>query len=212
MSSVLHGLAVRSDAEVFEAQLREACQRDVREAATLAIEGYGPAVRGFLGVLLRDEQQADEAFALFCEDVWRGLPGFRWSTSARAWCYVLARHCALRSLRDRGRRQGAQVPLSQVSESALPRTREPSEVPHHLRTENRSRMRALRERLGVDEQVLLVLRIDKRLSWNEVALVMAGEGEQLAGPALTRSATTVRKRFQLAKEKLRELARAEGLL
>ena len=53
-----------------------------------------------------------------------------------------------------------------------------------------------------DEQSLLTLRVDRGMSWAEIAHILdEGAGE----PAL-------RKRFERVKRKLRDLAAAEGLL
>jgi RNA polymerase sigma-70 factor, ECF subfamily len=59
-----------------------------------------------------------------------------------------------------------------------------------------------------------VLRIDRGLSWSDLARVLH-EGEEdaaLDDEALAREAARLRKRFQLVKDKLREMAKKEGLL
>jgi RNA polymerase sigma-70 factor (ECF subfamily) len=62
--------------------------------------------------------------------------------------------------------------------------------------------------------MLLVLRVDRNLEWNDLARVLA-EGDDgtapLADADVTREAARLRKRFQLLKEKLREMAKREGL-
>ena len=75
----------------------------------------------------------------------------------------------------------------------------------HLRSEAKDAVARLREQLTPAEQSLLVLRIDRGLSWSEVASVMSTPAEHL-------DAQTVAKRFQRVKAKLRELAEAAGLL
>ena len=57
---------------------------------------------------------------------------------------------------------------------------------------------------------MLILRIDKGLSWRDLALVMNDEAGVSDGAELDREAARLRKRFQIAKERLRELARARG--
>ena len=59
--------------------------------------------------------------------------------------------------------------------------------------------------MSAAEQSLLVLRIDRGLSWSEVASVMSTPEERLDSP-------TVAKRFQRVKDKLRRLAEEAGLL
>ena len=58
------------------------------------------------------------------------------------------------------------------------------------------------------ERPLLVLRVDRDLSWNgaRIAIVLGESGDG------AKASARLRKRFQLVKDKLRELARAEGLL
>src|SRR6478609_8622769 len=92
-----------------EERIRSAFNRgDLERAATTLLEFYGAEIFGFLVARLRNTELASEAFADFTEDLWRGLAGFRWMCSARAWAYTLARHAASRASRQR-RRRGAHV-------------------------------------------------------------------------------------------------------
>jgi RNA polymerase sigma-70 factor (ECF subfamily) len=63
----------------------------------------------------------------------------------------------------------------------------------------------LRHSLSEEELQLLVLRVDRRLSWREVAEVLAREGDPVDEMA-------VRKRFERLKAKLGKLAKEKGLL
>lgn len=83
---------------------------------------------------------------------------------------------------------------------------------NHLKTEVKTKMRELRERLPQDDQMLIVLRINQKLSWNEIAVIISGEGDAMEDEAKRRWSARLRKRFQLLKEQLREMAAAEGLL
>lgn len=69
----------------------------------------------------------------------------------------------------------------------------------HLRTETKTAVQKLREELSLDEQTLLILRIDRQLEWDDVA-------EAMGTPAVT-----LRKRFERVKEKLRGLAKGRGV-
>jgi RNA polymerase sigma-70 factor, ECF subfamily len=183
---------------------------DTRAAAALAIEGFGPEILGFLTALVGDVSQADDVFSIFCEDVWRGLGGFEWRCSVRGWCYTVARHAAMRWLRSSDRRAARHVPLSEAAQLA---ERVRSETAPIRRSEVKSRMRSLREQLPVDEQLLLILRVDKDLPWSDVAIILCDEDSSaLEGEDLARKAAAARKRFQLVKEKLRRMAREAGLL
>src|SRR5262245_39081811 len=103
------------DREALEREIRERHQRgDHESAATAAVRGYGPEVLGFIAALLDAEADAHDAFGAFCEDLWRGLPGFRWQCSFRTWAYTLARHAAQR-VGEARRRRARDVPASQCA-------------------------------------------------------------------------------------------------
>lgn len=172
-------------------------------AATAAIlRGYGPAILSYLAALARDEDRADDAFSQFCEDLWRGLPGFRRDASVRTWVYTLAWHAWLRSERDAFRRHGRPLATEEISRLAAEVR---STTALHLRSEAKDAVARLRMQLTPAEQSLLVLRIDRGLSWGEVAMVMSTAEEHL-------DAQTVAKRFQRVKARLRKLAEEAGLL
>ena len=195
----------QSDAERLA---QEACVAgDLHRATTLLLESYAPELIGFLHWLLRDPGRGDDAFSDLALDVWRGLPGFDWRCSGRTWLYVLARRVAARNAR--AMRGAVLVPFSERSISELAQ-RLRTETAPHLRTDVKNEVRKLREHLPEEDQVLLVLRVDRGLSWREISLVMADEtpGEKDRGALEVR----LRKRFQLVKERLRELAAAAGLL
>jgi RNA polymerase sigma-70 factor, ECF subfamily len=180
----------------------------LREAATVALEGYGAEILGFLVAILRDENAAREIFSTFCEDVWVGLPRFQWRSSFRTWAYALARHAADRHRRSPEQRR--RVPLDDhVSVLA-------AQVWRSTRTELRSRARdrvaALRETLDPDEQALLVLRIDRSMSWDEIVTAMETPGAALEPEEQRRRSAALRKRFERIKADLRDRAIAEGLV
>jgi RNA polymerase sigma-70 factor, ECF subfamily len=200
-----------SRAEV-EARIRAACDAgDLDRAVTLALEGYGREIFGFLVERLRSEDEAGDVFGDFSVELWHSLAGFEWRCSARAWCYTLARHAASRYRRAPGRRPGRNVPLSAAGLSAL-EARVRTETLRYLRSETKSRMAELRRQLSPEDQTVLILRIDKELSWKELALIMSYDGLEPTDAALGREAARLRKRFQIAKDALREMAREAGLL
>jgi RNA polymerase sigma-70 factor (ECF subfamily) len=172
---------------------------EVDEAATVALQALGPAVLGYLASLL-DEDDARDVFSMLAEDAWRGLPGFRFECSLRAWLFRLAWRAACRFLRDPWRRRAEPMPSSAASRLAAS-IAGASQLPGG----RRETLRALRQRLTPEEQTLLVLRVDKDLEWNEVAQVLAGTEEPVDPAAL-------RKRFERIKDRLAALARDEGLL
>lgn len=177
-------------------------------AAAAAIELYGGEVLGFLHAVARDEDLAGEAFSAFSEDLLRGLPGFRWDASLRTWAYALARNALHRLRRDPRRRARNNVPLSgAVDVSAMVEQVRTATLPY-LRTSVKDEVRRLREALDPDDHALLVLRIDRKMSWKDIARALPGE----AGEDVDRRAATLRKRFERAKTMLRELAAQRGIL
>jgi RNA polymerase sigma-70 factor (ECF subfamily) len=152
---------------------------------------------------------------MFTEDFWRGLPAFGWRASMRSWLYTLARNAANRfkvAPHNRAARNltfTQNAPLSRLVEHVRTRTA------MHQRTEVKSAMRELREQLSEDEQTLLMLRVDRGLPWRELAIVLessAQEGVELTGDALEQASARVRKRFQLVKDKLKQMAQDAGVL
>jgi RNA polymerase sigma-70 factor (ECF subfamily) len=84
-----------------------------------------------------------------------------------------------------------------------------TETAVHLKTETRDRFREIRDALDPDDRTLLILRIDRGLSWNETARVLADE-EHVDDAELPRLAARLRKRFERLKAKVvAELRNAE---
>ena len=172
------------------------------DAAAEALKALGPQVLGYLAAVLRSEADAHEVFSQFAEDLWKGLPGFRGEASLRAWAYRVAWHASARWLRDPYRQRGRRLETSEASRLA-DQVRSSIGTADGWRAE---RMAQLRQALTPEEQTLLILRVDRGLSWHDVALVLAAEGgEPASEPAL-------RKRFERLKEKLGRVARDEGLI
>ncbi len=175
---------------------------DLHGAAEAVIRDYGPQILGYLSSVLRNDGDAADVFSQFTEDLWRGLPGFRGECPLRVWAYRLAWHAAARHLRDPYRARGRRLETTELSRVA-------DEVRSSVllgRGEARRRgIDRLREKLAPDEQSLLVLRLDRGLSWREVATVLAQDGEDV-------DETVLRKRFERLKDRLAQMAREEGLL
>jgi len=197
------------DRQELEARVKELAQAgELGAAATLAIEGYGPELLRFLGAMLRDETTATEVFSQACEDIWKGLPSMQWHSTFRTWAYAVARNACYRHLRSPERKRAR--PLSSLGEAAEAVERVRTQTLPHLRTDVKSRVAMLRQKLTEDEQELLTLRIDRDLEWLEIAEIMAEEKLDAAG--LKRASAAHRKRFERVTDKLRALAEADGLL
>jgi len=198
----------------LESEVRAHCDARAWDAACTAIlRGYGPEVFGFLVAVHHNEAAANDAFSDLAEAIWRSLPNFAWQSSVRTWTYAIARNVSRTRKRDAARldRRAPRAGDSAL-EGVAAKVR--TETLAILRTETKTRLQALRDALPEGDRMLLVLRIDRGLSWNDLARVLH-EGEEdaeLDDEALTREAARLRKRFQLVKDKLREMAKKEGLL
>lgn len=175
---------------------------DLPAAATAALHGLGPQILGYLAATLRDDDAAYEVFGQFSEELWKSIATFRAQSSFKTWAYKLVMHAISRYRRDGFRRRGQPLASDEISKIA---EQVRSQTPAFQRTEIKDRFADLRASLDPDEQTLLFLRVDQNLSWNDVAAVIAAQGEPVDAAAL-------RKRFERAKLKLRKLAEQAGLL
>ncbi len=206
-------MAMSESTTIAEGAIRVAWEaQDFQAAATLALEAYGQEILSFLTARMRAVSDAEEAFSMFAEDVWKGLPGFGFRCSMRGWLYALARNAANRYASSPQRRAGRNVPLSRDGAVSALIDRARSATQMHQRTDVKDKIRALRERLPQEDQTLLILFVDRNLPWREIAMVVHEQGEQLDDAALDREAARLRKRFERVKSELKALAIAEGLL
>jgi RNA polymerase sigma-70 factor (ECF subfamily) len=185
---------------------------DLDLAATRAFQAYGPEILSFLMVRLRSPSDAEEAFSMFAEDLWKGLAGFEFRCSVRGFMYTLARNAANRwatsphNRRERNLSVTGHGSLAQLIE----RSRTATAV--HRRSEVKDRVRALRDALPEQDQLLLLLHVDRGLPWREIALVLHEGSAVLDDEGLARESARLRKRFERVKAELRELAVKAGLL
>lgn len=175
---------------------------DAPAAATLTIQELGPPVLRYLRSLLRDEDDAGDAFSVFAENVWRGVGSWRGEGSLKAWCFRLAWNAATNMRNEAWRRKGRRFFSGEASALA-----EEVRTRSHVRVERqRQALDRLRETLDVEDASLLSLRIDQKLSWAEIAEIASGrEGDRVEPAALM-------KRFERLKARLARLARDEGLI
>ncbi len=184
------------DEDVLEA-IRAGKREDALRAA---LHAYGPGVLGYLETVLGDRDDARDVFQTFAEDLWAWLPSFR-GGSLRAAAYRIGRHAAARFRREAWRRRRERMRTTMASRIAASMASPES----RLATQPKDRLARLREALDPDERTLLILRLDRELSWNEVAEVLSEEGDPVDSAA-------VRKRFERVKEKLGKLAKEQGLM
>jgi RNA polymerase sigma-70 factor, ECF subfamily len=194
----------------LEQEIRERCEGgDVAGAVERALSGYGQEILRLMTSVLHDPDQSREAFSIFSEHLLRGIAGFRWESSFRTWAYRLARNACIQLLRTPAVRRERPVSLSAMPEQPQASR---SDTQPWLRTSVKERFRALRESLEPSERLLLSLRVDQRMQWEDVARVMAEGEEPLSDAALKRRAAALRQQFQRIKEHLRSLAEETGLV
>src|SRR5215208_6701537 len=173
---------------------------DPAAAATGVIRVLGPSVLGYLRSIVRDEDDAADAFSHFAEDLWRGIAGFRGDSTVRTWAFKVAWCAAMHVRSDAWRRHGRRLETGEASRLA-----EDIRTKSAVRDERRRlALDRVRSSLDAEEQTLLFLRLDQELEWTEVAEVLSAEGAPIAPAAL-------RKRFERLKERLATQLRAEGL-
>jgi RNA polymerase sigma-70 factor, ECF subfamily len=198
----------------LEAEIRgKADAGDFAGAAEIAMRGYGREIFELLAALHRHDDDASEVFSLFAEGLYRGLPRFEWQSSFRTWAYAVAHRCSLRYRRDERRRAARNVPLPDSSRLSAIAAEVRSTTQPFLQTEQKNRFAELRAALAPEDQALLMLRVDRKLAWADLARVLHEDDDvPLEGKDLAREAARLRKRFQLVKEKLYEMGRREGLV
>lgn len=176
---------------------------DIDGATARVLDAYGRELLTFLHAIARTPADADDAWGVLCAAIWRSLGGFEGRSSVRTWVYVLARRALIRVTR---RQRKDDVPLSQASAvGRLAAELHRTSLPHLAPV--RDRFGELRAQLDADDQTLLILRVDRDLSWREVAEIIAEDGDDL-----DRVAATARKRFERIKAQIQAMATAAGLI
>jgi RNA polymerase sigma-70 factor (ECF subfamily) len=193
-----------------EREIHALCDEgDIGGAVERTLQLYGREILRLMHSVLHQPDLARDAFSVFSENLMKGLPAFRWESSLRTWAYRVARNACYQVMHAPSTRE------QPMSLSALPEAVQYSRTETHpwQRTSVKDRFRELRERLKPEERMLLMLRVDQRLSWTEIARVMAEQDEEKVGSTeLARRAAALRQQFQRLKTHLRELAMQEGLL
>lgn len=183
----------------MDARTRALIERGELERATeRVLRAYGGELSRYLCAILPSEADAQEAFQRMSEELWKSLSRFDSRCSVRTWCYMLARHAASHVRRHpRSNREllVSSIPsIHQAMTSAWS-----SSVVQGARI--REVYAEIRETLDDDDQTLLALRVDRNLSWREIALVLLGDGAN--EDELAKKAAALRKQFERVKDRLK---------
>lgn len=157
-------------------------QGDLGKVATLALEVYGGEILGMLFATCRSPDLAGEAWSQFCEDMWRGLPGFRWGCSLRTWCYRIAHNARNRTQKKPAFQAHKNIALSKAPAAHAAAEKVRTATHAWLKTSVKDDLQRIREGLRPAERELLVLRLDRQLDWREIAIIL-GPWSEARDPA-----------------------------
>ena len=177
---------------------------EINTATALVLRVLGPEILSFLSGVL-GKSDADEVFSALCERLWRSLGGFEGRCSIRTWVYVLARSEIGRFQRGTRRAAKSRVPISELQDILAAVTGESDAT---AATSEQAQLAALREDLPVEDRALLILRVDRKLAFDEIALAFAETPETFRDDDRKREGARLRKRFQIIKQRLADRARA----
>jgi RNA polymerase sigma-70 factor (ECF subfamily) len=118
---------------------------------------------------IRYRPDALDGFQRMSEELWKSLARFDGRCSTRTWCYMIARHTAI-YIRTQPRHAHEQLvssipSIQQAATEMFSRSLVERAHQHEILAE-------AKEALGPDDRTLLVLRIDRNLSWREIATVL----------------------------------------
>lgn len=193
----------------LEATIKHACQAgDINTAVTVALQGYDNEIRSFLVARLDVKADADEVLSMFHRDVLRGIEKFAWRSMFRTWAYKVARNAMYRFEAQRGSK-GRLVPISDNPHIENPSPR--AKTAPWQKTTVKDVFRQVRGELAPEEQDILILRVDRAMSWNDVARALQdSEADELEGEALHRRTNSLKKQFERIQDTLRERMKSLG--
>jgi RNA polymerase sigma-70 factor (ECF subfamily) len=180
---------------VPDAPVRAALSRgDVTGAATLVLDAYARELKSYFQAVVRDDDASRELFVELGEQLMKSLPRFRGDSSVRTFVYAIAWNLVGQHRRKKRRDRRNEGLDEDDARLVAPGPRTPTA--NFRRTSAKLRLEEARARLTEEELGLLVLRVDRAMSWSEIGVVL-GVG---AAPADT---AILRKRFERIVKRLR---------
>ena len=195
------GSEARSD--TLDDRVATLCARGDHGAATAAIvRELGPGLCGYLIAVLRDEDAAQDVLADVAVHVLTALPRFRGDSTVKTWTYRIAWRTAMRHRRGPQHRRAIEL-RSSLAEQLVAEVRQSTAA--YRRAATLQWLERIRAELTPADQSLLTLRLDRDMSWSEIAQVM-GVGDTVVVVA------GLRKRYERIKDRLRKAAERDGVL
>jgi RNA polymerase sigma factor (sigma-70 family) len=170
------------------------------EAALIhGLDAYGGSLFGYLASRLSLDR-AEDAYQDLCVELLKGISRFERRCSFRVWAFHLAHGVRCKVLRDPGGRRLRR--LRTGDESSFPARAARTATQTWRRTESRQRLWEVCRTLPEQDQALLRLRVEERMAWLDIVLVLEGPPQEEED--LRRRAATLRKRFERIKEQIRD--------
>jgi RNA polymerase sigma-70 factor (ECF subfamily) len=164
-SAAALGFAAEEPVALERALVDRARAGDARAFRSL-FDRHAPAVRRFLGDLLRDADAADEATQETFVRAHHRLGSLREEEKLRPWLFGIARYVFHETLR--ARRRDADVPADALHDAPP----QPDPEALMLGEEADRQLRAALAHLGEERRAALLLRIDHGLDYDEICDVM----------------------------------------
>jgi RNA polymerase sigma factor (sigma-70 family) len=165
-------------------------QRDEGSFALL-VRRHGAMVLGVCRRLLRQEQDAEDAFQAAFLVLARKAGASGWGDSVGGWLFRVAYHLALKARRRGGQRRAVEVAMGQVPETAAPPAGDDREL-----------------RAALDEEVS---RLPEAYREAVVLCYLEGRGQAEAGRQLGCSVDALKGRLRRAREMLQRRLRKRGV-
>ncbi len=179
--------------------VRQALDKGDEVRATICLlDAYGAEIFGFLAGVLDDVGEARQVYAALGERARERLVTFGWPCGLRTWIYALA-HLVIGEMH-----QSSAAP--DLASLELPQ-RGTTRAPPRSRSDA---LADLRSSLPLHDRELLVLRVDRRMTWEELALVFLGEDASAKDHAL--EILRLQARYRLLKDWLAREAAVRGIL
>jgi RNA polymerase sigma factor (sigma-70 family) len=180
-----------------ETQIGVHCERaSFAHATSLILDQYGSELRAFLSSRTNNRMSMEEVYSVVSEDVWKGLPNFRFQGRVRSWIYAVARNALSRHRKRKQRWHSRHVAAEPDDYHAAERASISTQLDHS------AELLPLLSELSADDRQLLEQRLVRALPWREIALSRG----KTSPTELARESARLRKRYQTVVQNLRRRA------